>query len=151
MKRDSFAYHDVARILSRPGPLHWRRLAGVIRRDVRGCHLERIPALLQARIRGHGLTPARVQLSQQNEQHGLHTVTSISLPPCSSAIGVNRYNAASPDERWSCPVQFVATPHFQKRVAYRRLQHAMSNAGLSCAVGHDRQVYGWTAFSQSAI
>ncbi len=60
IRRGSFPHHEVARILSRPRPLHWRRLARVVRCDVRGCHLECISALLQARIRGHSLSPARV-------------------------------------------------------------------------------------------
>jgi hypothetical protein len=86
-KRSLFPHHQVARILLRPSPLHWRRRARVVRCDVRGHHLERISALLQARINGDGLSPARVQLSHQNEQHGFHTITSIALTSCSRAFG----------------------------------------------------------------
>src|ERR1700719_3782684 len=96
-KRGSFPHHQVARIPLRPPPLHWRRRARVVRCDVRRYHLECIPALLQARINGDGLSPARVQLGHQNEQHGLHTITSIALTvrePASSLPQSLTYAAA---------------------------------------------------------
>ena len=47
---------------------------------------------------------------------------------------------------WSCPLRFVATLHFQKHVVYRRLQHAMSHAGLfgswHLARGEAEECYG---------
>jgi hypothetical protein len=56
----SFPHHGEARILAQPRPLHWRRLARVVRCEVRGGHLEGLPALLEARIRAHGVNPACV-------------------------------------------------------------------------------------------
>jgi len=48
---------------------------------------------------------------------------------------------------WSCPLRFVATLHFQKHVVYRRLQHAMSHAGLfgswHLAPGEAEECYGF--------
>ena len=44
-------------------------------------HPERIPALLEARICGQGLSPACVDLRHQNEQHGFHMII---LTSCSS-------------------------------------------------------------------
>lgn len=48
---------------------------------------------------------------------------------------------------WSCPLRFVATLHFQKDVVYRRLQHAMSHAGLfgswHLAPGEAEECYGF--------
>jgi hypothetical protein len=79
----SFPDHQIARILLRPSPLHRRRRARVVRCDVRRHHVECVPALLQARIHGDGLSPARVQLSHQNEQHGLHMILT---PAIGSAV-----------------------------------------------------------------
>src|ERR1700719_293601 len=89
-KRGSFPHHQVARIPLRPPPLHRRRRARVVRCDVPRYHLECISALLQARINGDGLSPARVQLSHQNEQHGLHTITSIALTVRELASSLSR-------------------------------------------------------------
>jgi hypothetical protein len=49
VRRSSFPRHEVARILLRPPPLHWRRLAHVVRCDVRGCHLKNVMSAAPAR------------------------------------------------------------------------------------------------------
>ena len=58
--RDLLPHHHEARILLRPSTFQRRRCAGVVRGNICGCYLERIPALLQARIRCDGLGTARV-------------------------------------------------------------------------------------------
>jgi hypothetical protein len=90
---DLFAHDEVARIPLRPRALHRRRHACVVRSDVCGSHLERIPALFEARIGGQGLSPARVDLRHQNEQHGFHSIT---LTSCSSLRRAQAIEGGSP-------------------------------------------------------
>jgi len=87
-----FPNRQVARILLRPSTLHGRGRASVVCRDVCSCDLERIPTLFQARICGHGLCPARVQLRHQNKQHGFHTIPSIALTLFVRAFWINPLN-----------------------------------------------------------
>src|SRR5580692_10196250 len=73
--RGSLPRHYEARILLRPSAFQRRRGARVVRCNIGGCYLERIPTLLQARIR------------HQNEHHGLHMIPSIAFTSFSRAFG----------------------------------------------------------------